>query len=834
MSEATPNQPGDPTRFREVERVFRAVIALPAGERASYLAEACAADPSLRAEVEALLAEDTDPLISTFHWSTSDGAGGLDDWDRAMPPAPEIPGFTIGQVLGVGGMGIVYEAEQHKPRRRVALKVLRPGLHSPERLRRFEAEGEFLARLTHPGIAQIHDAGATDDRRPYFAMEFIDGPPITEHVRSRDLSTNARLRLFLQVCDAVQFAHQNAVIHRDIKPSNILVTGARTRGATESGTRTTAGRDSASGRDEGRVGGVGVVKVLDFGIARAADTDLQAVTLHTDTGQLLGTLPYMSPEQASGDPALIDTRTDVYSLGLLLFELLTGQRPRRLDDLAFADALQAIRSAEPTRLGSVNRALRGDLETIVGKALERDRDRRYDSVSALADDIRRHLHSEPITARPPSAVYQLRKFAHRNRAIVTGVAAIFVVLAVALVVVSMALSKASAALDEARRQARISDAVNEFLNVDLLGSVNPDKFSLAEDVTVRAALERAAETIEGRFDDEPHVEANIRYSIATAYFNLGLYALAESQIRDAIDLYTQAVGPEHPDTFDARNLLAFSMFYADRLEEAVPIFASLLEDERRVLGDDDPRTLDSISGLGDLYANLGDYAAAEPLLVESVERGERTLGFENEDVLSAADSLAQLRYRQGNLEGAAESFRRVLDARTRLHGPEASDTLATLASLALTLHRLGRHEESLELSLRSVEAHRRLLGPEHPDTQTVVTNLGLLYMGLERYDDAERLIREVMELRLATVGEMNSDTLVSKSMLARVLLRDGRFPEAEPLAVEAAEGFIELRGPDHPYTLIAIDAVIELYEAWGRPESADPWRTRLPSRESGG
>jgi WD40 repeat protein/predicted Ser/Thr protein kinase len=388
---------------RRVEELFDRAIDLDPTRLAAFLDQECNGDADLRAAVEKLLhldrkAQAAESLLRIPLAGARPPAGA-----PPAPPPPAVGRYRVVRLLGEGGMGAVYEAEQDSPRRPVALKVIRPGLISPALLKRFAQEAQILGRLRHPGIAQIYEAGLAADGRPFFAMEFLRGRPLDEHARLGGLAVPARLELLARVCDAVQHAHDRGVIHRDLKPANVLVDEA------------------------------GQPKVLDFGVARATDADLRTTTARTHAGQLLGTLSYMSPEQVTGDPDALDRRSDVYALGVILFELLAGRLPYRLEDLPLPEAAWVIREQEPSRLGSIHAALRGDVETIVAKALAKDPARRYASAGDLAADLRRHLSHEPIRARPPSALYQLRKFARRHTALVAGAAGVFAALTVGLI-----------------------------------------------------------------------------------------------------------------------------------------------------------------------------------------------------------------------------------------------------------------------------------------------------------------------------------------------------------------------------------------------------------------
>ena len=434
-----------------------------------------------------------------------------------MPPKFGMPSFpaSIGRyriirLLGEGGMGAVYEAEQDQPRRRVALKVIKTAWATPEALRRFEREFQLLGRLHHPGIAQIYEAGTANTGfgfQPFFAMEIIHGTSLVEYADARHLNTRQRLALMIQVCEAIQHAHDRGIIHRDLKPANILV-------------------------DEN-----GRPKILDFGLARVTDSDAQ-VTRQTDVGQLLGTLAYMSPEQVLADPSALDTRSDVYALGVILYELLAGKLPYQLAR-HLHEAVQTIQQVDPNPLSTVNRMYRGDIETIVARALEKDKARRYASAAELAADIRRYLEDQPITAKAPSTIYQLQKFARRNKALVVGTAAVFLVLVAGIIVSSREAVLARRAEQIAAKEAASANAVVSFLQHDLLAQASARNQSRPgikpdPDIKVRTALDRAAGRIAGKFDGQPEVEAAIRDAMGKTYEDLAQYAESQEQLERAV------------------------------------------------------------------------------------------------------------------------------------------------------------------------------------------------------------------------------------------------------------------------------------------------------------
>ncbi|MFZ0589259.1 MAG: serine/threonine-protein kinase, partial [Bryobacteraceae bacterium] len=471
----------EPERWAAIESLYQAALEREPAERSSWLRQVCGDDTVLFGEVESLLAyadanlsnpaerlrmaklwdriagdRNADPLAP----SSATGAG-----SRITSALPSTIGrYRILRLLGEGGMGVVYEAEQERPQRTVALKVIKSGLADPKLIRRFEQEALALGRLQHPGIAQVYEAGTAESGfgpQPYFAMEFIRGQPLLEYANAHQLNARERLELIAKICEAVHHAHQRGIIHRDLKPGNILV-------------------------DE-----TGQPKILDFGVARATDSDAR-VTRQTDLGQLVGTLAYMSPEQVLADPLELDTRSDVYALGVILYELLAGRLPYKISP-KLHEAVQTIREEEPTSLSAISSAYRGDVETIVSKALEKDKTRRYASAAELAADIRRYLHDEPIMARPASATYQLKKFARRHKALVLGVASVFIVLIAGIVVSTREAARANA-------EAATSREISDFLQNDLLAQASAANQSRPNtkpdpDLKVRTALDRAAARI---------------------------------------------------------------------------------------------------------------------------------------------------------------------------------------------------------------------------------------------------------------------------------------------------------------------------------------------------
>ncbi len=768
-----------PELHQRAKSIFLDACDLAPPERERFLYEHCAGDAELRAAVDALLAGDARSLnlggsgVRGQMEGLIAGAG-----DATIPPDPERIGrYRIIRKLGEGGFGSVYEAEQTEPlRRTVALKVIKLGMDTKHIIARFEAERQSLAMMDHPNIARVFDAGATENGRPYFVMELVAGPHITKFCDERRLDLRARLDLFTAVCNAVQHAHQKGIIHRDLKPSNVPVTVHD---------------------DKPRP------VVIDFGIARALDDDRDRLSLVTQQGQMIGTLEYMSPEQAGGEQD-IDTRTDIYSLGVLLFELLTGSTPVERASLSRAglmDFQRLIRDQEPPtpstrvkKLGgktatvaqerrtdpaALHRMLRGDLDWIVMKALEKDRSRRYETVGAFASDIVRYLNHDTVLARPQSRVYRVRKFARRNRGALAAGIAIAAILIAGIIGTATFAVRAEIARTEAAQRADDLEKVAEFQASQLAGI----ETALMGINIRRNIVEERRAALEARRLDEGEVRRLLddldAALVGVNFTNIALETLDENIFERALKAIDEQFADQPLVKARLLQTVADSLSALGLLDRATVPQTDALEIRRRVLGDQHADTLESVRRLGGLLRQQGSHARAEAYLREALEIKRRVAGTEHPDTIKFMVSMGALLYEQGKVAEAETYYRDALESSRRVLGDEHPDTLATINNLGTMLRAQGRFDEAERHFRQALEGRRRVLGNEHQDTLTSINSLGAVLMSVGRLAEAETYWREALEGRRRVLGDEHPETLVSINNLGALLRDQDKLAEAE-------------------------------------------------------
>jgi len=770
--------------------------------RAAYLDEVCGSDLDLRRRVERLL--DAQPKVGSFLDSPAAGP----TMTRPPPQVMEGPGTVIGpykllERIGEGGMGIVYMAEQTRPvRRKVALKIIKPGMDSRQVIARFEAERQALAMMDHHNIAKVFDAGSTESGRPYFVMELVRGIPITEYCDQHRLPIPERLNLFMQVCQAVQHAHQKGIIHRDIKPTNVLVTS---------------------------LDGVPLPRVIDFGIAKATGQSLTDKTLFTGFAHLIGTPLYMSPEQAELSAVDIDTRSDIYSLGVLLYELLTGTTPFSQDTFrtaALDEVRRIIREDEPpkpsTRISALgatlttvsanrqtdarklNRSLRGELDWIVMKSLEKDRRRRYETASGLARDVERYLAGDPVEAGPPSGWYRLSKFARRNRVVLTTTVLVALALIAGTTVSAwqailarraradavqqrertrVQFELASAARGAEARAREQAEAVSRFL-VDAFRRADPD--SDGRELKVVELLTSAAARLDTEFAGSPKIKGELLDAIGVTLDKLGLSVQAAEILEKALAGRQAALGPNHNGTLATENSLGEACLRAGRTARAFALFQAVLKARESTLGPDHNDTLECQSNIAMALAKTGDLTKAIPLFERTLRARKSKLGINHYDTLTTQNDLASTLADAGRNEEALALFEATLKGYEATLGPDHTATLRGRNNLAFALTRVGRSPEAIPLLETTLKQRESKLGPDHPHTANSLMNLAVAYGNAHDPVRAMPLVKRALEVKSRRLGPDNPETLAAQIFLGRLYQQTGHPAEAARLLEDAA------------------------------------------------
>ena len=786
------------SRFKRVEEVFQHAADMEPRERSLYLDQACAGDQSLRSEVESLLGS-----MNTDITGPIAAAAALVELPDEVPET--LGSYRIIRVLGEGGMGRVYEAEQDSPRRSVALKVIRPGLMSRSVLRRFTHEANVLGQLKHPAIAQVYQAGtlpAPDGTlgggQPYFAMELVNGPNLSEWVRERSPRVRETLEMIALVCDGVQHAHQRGVIHRDLKPGNILI-------------------EESAGRGPGTV--PAQPKILDFGIARLVDDATRpAMTQQTEAGQIVGTLSYMSPEQIDGEVGAVDTRTDVYALGVIAYELLSGRLPIDVAGKTIVEAARLIRDTEPRRLGLTDRAYAGDVETIVAKAMEKERERRYSSAGELASDIRRYLNHEPILARPTSAVYQLTKFARRNKPLVGGAliaAAAVVVGGAAAVWQAVAATKQRNVAVAAERRAT---ALKDFLVKDVFGSASTRDKGPA--IPAGELLAQAGSKIDQRFKDDPELRIEAERLMFALQSEMGQPVKAVEHARRVFAKSSDFYGSQDRRTVRSELDLAEMLLDAEQTDEVEPKVGELVERIRRLYGDKSGEDLRVSTLLGLLHIQRSRLEEAKKTLEDTYSR--HVGHFQRSEtgyfrLLAALASIAAIR---DDNEGHLRWARELLTFATTDLPSNRFAVSSAYQALAQALMKNGQLEEAERIMREGLERDRDFLMPNDPDRVRALGLYGIILANMKRFDEAEKVFQEVSSRTTERLGAAAWESYTMRRRLLTLYVRADNMDKAERWLRDEAALQTTLHSAEQPPAMEPMRHLAQLYMTRGRVQEA--------------
>ena len=857
-----PTPPADPAGH-----ILTAALDYAPEDREAFLALACGENAALLAKVRALLAAHeamptgcpTEPasvesesegegIVNANNQKTVVAPAGVGREDEGImnannqktvvaPAGVEREGGRIGrykllQQIGEGGFGTVWMAEQMEPvSRRVALKIIKPGMDTREIIARFEAERQAVAMMDHPNIAKVFDAGATDTGRPFFVMELVKGIPITQYCDEAGLGTRERLALFGDVCSAINHAHQKGVIHRDIKPSNVMVT---------------------------LHGDKPVVKVIDFGIAKATQGKLTDKTLFTRFEQFVGTPVYMSPEQASLSGLDVDTRSDIYALGILLYELLVGKPPfdaQALLSAGYEEMRRIIREVEPVRPSSristmaaeertqlakarhvepekLGKLVEPDLDWIVMKAIDKDRTRRYETANAFAQDIAHFLADEAVIARPPSAGYQFRKFARRNNAALRVAAAIAAVLVAATLVSTWQAVRATRAEKrtvETLVQVAAERDAKEVARKDaedistFLGEVfqSPDPTRDGHDIKVVELLDKAAAKLDTDLSTQLAQRAKLQATLGRTYCALRLFQQAIPLFEKVRDYHLATYGPEHPDTLSAMNDLARVCNSAYRWDEAIKLLEEVLRVRRKLLGPEHPDTLKAMDALASPAGDPARIADAIKIKEDVLTLYRKVFGPEHPDTLVVMHGLANLYGGVSREFDALKLREEVLALSRKINGPEHPATLRAMMNLATSYSGAGRWDECLKLREEVLALSRKVHGPEHPDTFLVMHGLVDSYQNFNRTDDAIKLLEEALPVILKRLGPEYMLSLYTMHSLASFYHAAGRTGEAIKLLEEALPLLRKVVDPEQPVLMRATMCLLaKCYRAAGRTDDS--------------
>ncbi|MEE2908053.1 MAG: serine/threonine-protein kinase [Planctomycetota bacterium] len=786
-------------------------------------------------EPDALRPNDLEPTTDSPSEMPTTSRKGLDHEQFVASHATDMVGkkignYTIKSIIGSGGMGTVFQAQQEQPSRRVAIKMMKRGITSRNALRRFEFETQVLGRLQHPVIAQIYEAGTFDDgggTRPYFAMEYISSAKeLVDYIESKQLDVRERLELIRKFCEGVEYGHQRGVIHRDLKPGNILV------------------------------GINGQPKIIDFGVARSTDSDAVSATLSTESGQLIGTLQYMSPEQVELDPADLDTRSDVYSIGVILHEVLTGAFPYELTGASLTKAAKLIKESRPRRLGEINAKFEGDLETIALKALEKDRDDRYQSVGDLSEDIRRYLADEAIMARKPRRTEQFRRFVRKHR-LATATTIIVSLALLALTGLSAILYQdAKKNLVQSRKNLEIALTFNELLTEGLGSLSASDGGKRLRDTILNEAngtfartlppderdsqmalLEKALEPvnftdvtntyladsmilpmiggIDALFTDDPYWHGAMLVKMGKALRGLGQEEVAETQLRRSIELLEAAVQPEQKDLLIARGMLATLLYGKGELAEAEDMYRSVLPGYLEAWGTENIRTLEIQDAIGGCLIGQGRYEEGSAVIGEGLETRRRLFGDDDYRTLNVMDNYAASLTWLERFDEAEQYAREAWLGWRRNNGDHSMAAMRSQSFLAAILVNQERFREAEELMQQALPILREYHGNDHSYTLEAMSHLSAAMVGLEQHEEAEALLQERLKLCISGWGVDHVKTFETRNQLGDFYIKMERFEDALPLA-KANER--TLHDSSWANRRQALEQLVELHEAWHKAE----------------